>query len=221
MRDEAPRRQYHWDDQGRSGRTGRMAPRARAAVQRPEAQARRLRRQLQLRRQHQPRADHLQGDLGAHPRDRQARRCDGLRARAAGGALARLRRHHRLQRRIVRDLHLGGGPGASDEEHHGGRDQPCADGASDRRCQAGDDHRPYLQRPVRPQPGHGLVHAGNGDVRRHAAGARRSLPLRRRVARHRQAPVDRGGTVRFRTRPTSTSGRPRRIPSRSRSRTPC
>ena len=58
MRNAATRRQYRRDDQGRSSHTGGMAPRARPALQRPEAEARRLQHQLQQRRQHQPCADH-------------------------------------------------------------------------------------------------------------------------------------------------------------------
>ena len=163
------------------------------------------------------RAHHLQGDLGAHLRDRQARRRHGFRAGPAGGALARLRRHDRLQRRIVRDLHLGGGAGAGDQEHHGRRDLARADGASHRRRQAGGDHRPHLQRPLRAQSRDGLVHAGDGDVPGHAAGARRSLPLRRRVARRSSSACGPRRRRSISRRRISTSSRRRPIPSRSRS----
>lgn len=65
----------------------------------------------------------------------------------------------------LRDLHLGGGNRPGHRAGDGVRDIPRSHHPSDRGRQAGRHHRPHLQRAVRPQPRHGLVQTGDGDVR--------------------------------------------------------
>src|SRR5262249_43945380 len=57
-------------------------------------------------------------------------------------------------------------------------------------------HRPYFRRPLRAQHRDRMEPAGNRHVRQPDDGTRRALRLRRGVARHRQAAMDRGRRVR-------------------------
>ena len=142
--------------------------------------------------------DDLPRDLGAQPRDRAARRRDGLRDAGADRALARLWRHHRLQRHLLRDLHLGGGAGA----------------ATERIMVFSTSHVPTVHPIVAAKQSVTVDHISNGrfglnlvmgwftpEMEMFGAPQREHderYALRRRVDRHRQAAVDRRRAVRFR-----------------------
>ena len=165
-------------------------------VQRPEDEARAVRHPLQLRADHVPRPDHLRGHLGAHEGDRTTGRRPRLRGTGPDRPLAGLRGQHQLQRQLFRDLHMGRRPGRGDREHLHLRHLAPAHSAPDRGGQGGDDHRPHLRRPVRAEPGDGLVLPRDGHVPRCAARARRALRVRAGMGRPGQAAVERGRLVR-------------------------
>ena len=152
-------------------------------------------------------------DLGAEPRSGAAGRGVGLRPAGAGRALEGLWRHHRFQRRLPGGLHLGRGAGGAHRAHSHLRHLARADRAPDLRRQAGGDHRPHQQRPLRHQRGVRLVHAGDGDVRRPAIAARRPLRARHRVDSGLQAPVA-GAGLRLRGRVLHASRAATCCPSR-------
>lgn len=80
-------------------------------------------------------------------------------------SLARFRRGDELQRRMLRDLHLGSRAGSGHRADHGFRHLPRPGDPSDRRGETGRDHRPHFRRSLRVEHRHGLVQARNGDVR--------------------------------------------------------
>ena len=77
-------------------------------------------------------------------------------------------------------------------------DLACRAQSSDHRRQAIHRHRSHFQRPLHAQRGQRLELSGDGNVRRLAAQSRGPLRLRRGMARHRQAAVDRGRALRSR-----------------------
>ena len=139
-----------------------------------------------------PARHHLADDA----RSRQAGRRNGFRGAGAGRALARLRRRHQSAGARLRGLHLGRRHCRVHRQGRGLRDLAHLAQSPDRRRQAVHGHRSYFGRPLRAQHRDRMESAGNRHVRQPNDGTHRALRLRRGMARHRQAAVDRGRRVR-------------------------